>query len=171
MKPSAAKSGKYAKIATRPVPPSLPPNCRSHAGTSRLAIPPSLTASSTVWCTTPTASKCAASPCARNVIRHRTRRRNEPKPVSVSYDTNFPGATSGQVGDPTPDDSRSPLQALRREVAGDVENQLRDARRISIDLPIGAGHDGHVGRDRPVQRVQGRNQRLGGAVGPQRQIA
>jgi DNA replication protein DnaC len=33
------------------------------------------------WFTTPTASKCAASPCARNAIRHRTRGRNEPKPV------------------------------------------------------------------------------------------
>src|SRR5450759_4572925 len=104
-------------------------------------------------------TRCVASPCARNAIRHRTRKRNEPKPqVSVSY------------GDPTPDDSRSPLQALRRKVAGDVEDQLRDSRRISIDLSVGAGHDGHVVGDGGIQCVQGRDQRLGCAVGPQGQV-
>ncbi len=67
---------------------------------SRSAIPPSPMASWTVWFTTLTASKCAASPCARNAIRHRTRTRNEPKPVSVrclSYGTNFPEPDSGQL--------------------------------------------------------------------------
>ena len=47
--------------------------------TSRSAIPPSLMASSTVWFTTPTASRCAENPCAKNEIRHRTRRRNDQK--------------------------------------------------------------------------------------------
>jgi len=50
------------KIATKPVPPSLLPNPRSFAGTSRSAILPSPMASWTVWFTTPTASKCAESP-------------------------------------------------------------------------------------------------------------
>src|ERR1022692_281900 len=58
--------------------------------------------------------------------------------------------TSGQVGDPTPDDSRSPLQALRRKIAGDVEDQLGEPRRISIDLSVGGGHDRHVVGDGPV---------------------
>src|ERR1039457_1712565 len=164
MKTSVAKSGRSAKIATRPVPPSLLPNSRFRAGTSRSAIPPSPMASWTVWFTTPTASKCVASPCARNAIRHRTRKRNEPKPVSVSYGTNFPEATSGQVGDPTPDDSRSPLQALRRKIAGDVEDQLGEPRRISIDLSVGGGHDRHVVGDRSVQCVQRGNQRLVGSI-------
>jgi len=69
----------------------------------QIAIPPSPMASSTLWFTTPTASKCAASPCARNAIRHRTRRRNEPKPVSVrclSYGPNFPEPDSGQLPEP-----------------------------------------------------------------------
>jgi DNA replication protein DnaC len=35
-------------------------------------------ASSTVWCTTLIASRCAASPCGSNAIRRRTRRKNEP---------------------------------------------------------------------------------------------
>src|ERR1035438_5982771 len=60
---------------------------------------------------------------------------------------------------------------LRREVAGDVEDQLRDPRCKSIDLSICAGDDRHVGGDGSVQRVQRRDQGLGGAVGPQRQIA
>ena len=81
----------------------LLPNCRSRAGTSRSPIPPSPMASWAVWFTTPSASKCAASPCARNAIRYRTRKRNEPKPVSVrclSYGTNFPEPTSGQLPEP-----------------------------------------------------------------------
>jgi IstB-like ATP binding protein len=57
----------------------LTSSCRSRAGITRSAIPPSPMASWTVWFTTPTASKCAASLCARNAIRHRTRRRNEPR--------------------------------------------------------------------------------------------
>src|ERR1019366_1327420 len=110
MKTSAARTGRSAKIATRLVPPSLLPNCRSRAGTSRSAIPPSPMASWTVWFTTPTASKCVASPCARNAIRHRTRRRNEPKPVSVrclSYGTNFPEEDFWTTSGPHPDSKRA----------------------------------------------------------------
>ena len=55
---------------------------------------------------------------------------------------------------------------LRCEVAGDVEDQLRDSRREGIDLSIGAGHDRHVVGDRAIQRVQGRDQRFRIAVGP-----
>jgi DNA replication protein DnaC len=61
----------------------------------QIGDPLSPMASWTVWFTMPTASKCAASPCARNAIRHRTKSKNEPKPVSVrclSYGTNFPDA-------------------------------------------------------------------------------
>jgi len=53
MKPSVAKSGRSARIATKPVPPSSHLNFRSRAGTSRSAIPPLPMASSTVWFTTP----------------------------------------------------------------------------------------------------------------------
>jgi hypothetical protein len=35
-----------------------------------------------LWFTTFIAAKCAPSPCGRNTIRHRTRRRNEPKSKS-----------------------------------------------------------------------------------------
>src|SRR5208283_3445808 len=77
MKTSAAKSGKSARIATKLAPPFSLPNCPSHAGTSRSEIPRSPTASSTVWSTTPIASKCAENPCARNAIHHPTRSRNE----------------------------------------------------------------------------------------------
>src|ERR1022692_3724647 len=52
--------------------------------------------------------------------------------------------TSRQVGDPTPDERRSLLQAPRRKIAGDVEDQLGEPRRISIDLSVGGGHDRHV---------------------------
>src|SRR5271167_1162040 len=84
MKTSVAKSGRSVRIATRLVPPFSLPSCRSHAGTSKSAIPPSLMASSTAWFTMPTASRCVESPCGRNAIRHRTRRRNEPKSTSLS---------------------------------------------------------------------------------------
>ena len=33
--------------------------------------------SSTVWCITPIASRCAESPCAKNAIHHRMKTRNE----------------------------------------------------------------------------------------------
>ncbi len=42
-------------------------NCPSHAGTSRSAIRPSPTASSTAWSTTPTASRCAETRCGKSV--------------------------------------------------------------------------------------------------------
>src|ERR1019366_8154774 len=44
---------------------------------------------------------------------------------------------------------------LRREIAGDVEDQLRDPSRKSIDLSVGAGDDRHVVSDRDIQCVQG----------------
>jgi len=84
MKTSAAKSGRSAKIVTRLVPPCSLPSCQSRAGTSKSEIPPPLTAYSTVSCTTLIASRCAESPCVRNVIRRRRRRRNEPKSTSLS---------------------------------------------------------------------------------------
>src|SRR5271165_7159433 len=89
MKTSAAKSGRSAKIVTRLAPRSSHPSYLSRAGTSRLAIPPSLTASSTVWFTTLIASKCAASPCGRSAIRRRTRRKNEPKSTTLSAKWGF----------------------------------------------------------------------------------
>src|SRR5437899_10759926 len=76
MNVSAARSGRSARIATRLAPPSSLPSCRFRAGTSRSAIPPSPTASSTAWCTMPIVSRCAENRCAKNAIR-RTRRRNE----------------------------------------------------------------------------------------------
>jgi DNA replication protein DnaC len=60
--------------------PSSLPSCRSRAGTSRSAIPPSPTESSIAWCTMPIASRCGESPCARNAIRlgrRATRKRSE----------------------------------------------------------------------------------------------
>jgi len=45
----------------------------------RSEIPPSPTASSTAWYTTPIASRCAASPCEKIATRRVTRRKNEPK--------------------------------------------------------------------------------------------
>src|SRR5664280_1147821 len=36
------------------------------------------------WFTMPTASRCAESPCGRNAIRRRPRRKNEPKSISLS---------------------------------------------------------------------------------------
>ena len=76
-----------------------------------------------------------------------------------------------KLSDPSPDDTRSPLQALWREVAGDVEDQLRESRRIGIDLAVGGGHDRHVVGDGSIQCVQRRDHRLVCAVRPQRQIA
>src|SRR5664279_3441937 len=49
---------------------------------------------------------------------------------------------SGQVG------------PLRREVAGDVEDQLRDPGPIGIDLLVAAGHDRHVRGDHAIDRIQ-----------------
>src|SRR3984893_14257902 len=65
MKASAAKSGKSVRIVTKLAPPFSLPNFPSRAGTNRSEILPSPTVSSTVWSTTPIASRCAASPCEK----------------------------------------------------------------------------------------------------------
>jgi DNA replication protein DnaC len=72
-----AKSGKSARTATRPVPPSSLPSCQWRAGTSRSAILPSPTASCTVWCTMPIASKCVENRCAKRAISRQERRAND----------------------------------------------------------------------------------------------
>jgi DNA replication protein DnaC len=56
-------------------------NCRSPAGTNRSAIPPLLTESWTGWFTTPIASKCVETRCAKSA-RARNRRANA-RQVSV----------------------------------------------------------------------------------------
>src|SRR5262252_3578001 len=75
---SAAKFGKSARIATKLAPPFSLPNYRSRAGTNRSEIPPSPTASSTVWSTTPIASRCAASPCEKTATHPRIKASNDP---------------------------------------------------------------------------------------------
>ena len=42
---------------------------------------------------------------------------------------------------------------LWREVAGDVEDQLRDPIGKGIDLSVGAGHDGHVVGKGPIEGI------------------
>src|ERR1019366_2283044 len=59
----------------------------------------------------------------------------------------------------------------RREVAGDVQNQLRDAGYEGISLAVDVRHDRHVGGDRPVDGVQRRGLWLLLSIRPQRQIA
>ena len=83
------RSGKSSTIAIRHVLLSSRRSCPWRAGMSKSAIPLSPTACSTAWCTMPIASRCAESPCARNAIRPRTRRRNEPKPTSLSASWRF----------------------------------------------------------------------------------
>src|SRR6266853_1260836 len=78
MKASAVKSGRSARIATKLAPPCSLPSCPSRAGTSRSEIPPSPTASSTVWSTTPIASRCAESPCEKTVTHPGIQARNDP---------------------------------------------------------------------------------------------
>src|SRR5580704_302609 len=78
MKANAAKSGRSARIATKLAPLCSLPSCPSRAGTSRSEIPPSPTASSTVWSTTPIASRCAESPCEKTVTHPGIQARNDP---------------------------------------------------------------------------------------------
>ena len=58
------------------------------------------------------------------------------------------------------------LCSLWCEVAGDVQDQLRDPRSIRINLSVGTGHDRHIVGDGAIQRVQGGDQRFRFAVGP-----
>src|SRR5215469_15450603 len=58
-------------IATTAAPPSLPRKSPWIAGTTRLAIPLTMTRSSTVWFTTPTASSFAASRAIDVMLRSR----------------------------------------------------------------------------------------------------
>jgi hypothetical protein len=51
--------------------------------------------------------------------------------------------------------SARPFSALRREVAGEVEDELRGVGGEGVDASVGGGHDGHVGGDRAVVGVQG----------------
>jgi hypothetical protein len=56
---------KFVRIVTKLAPPFSLPNFPSRTGMNRSEILPSLTVSSTVWSTTPIASKCTASPCEK----------------------------------------------------------------------------------------------------------
>src|SRR5664280_793666 len=49
---------------------------------------------------------------------------------------------------------RDHRSTLRREVAGDVEDQLGEPVGIRIHLSVSGGHDCHVGGDPTVARVQ-----------------
>ena len=60
---------------------------------------------------------------------------------------------------------------LLREVAGDIQNEMRVRRREHVDRSVVGGNNGHVGRDRAVESIQRGNQRLLLAVGPQCEIA
>jgi hypothetical protein len=56
-----------------------------------------------------------------------------------------------------------------REVTGNIQNDLRQARRVGVDLAVDVGLGCHVGGS--VWRVQRRHSRLTLAVEPQRQVA
>jgi len=71
--PSAAISGRSAKIGVKCAQPSLRRNCRFHAGTSRSAIPHWLTASSTGWSTMRIGSRCGVIRCARVEVKRMDR--------------------------------------------------------------------------------------------------
>ena len=71
--PSAATSGRSAKIAIKCAQPSLRRNCRFHAGKSRSAIPHWLTASSTGWSTMRIGSRCAVIRCVRVEVKRMDR--------------------------------------------------------------------------------------------------
>ena len=49
---------------------------------------------------------------------------------------------------------RAGLPNLRCKVARDVQDQLRDAGRVGVNLAVVGPHDGHVRSDRPVDRIQ-----------------
>src|ERR1017187_3632693 len=51
----------------------------------------------------------------------------------------------------------SQLPLLRREVAGDVQDQLRDAGRIGVGLAVDIRHNSHVRGDRAIDGVQRRD--------------
>jgi len=70
--------------------------------------------------------------------------------ASHSADRRRPGS---QLQDAGPRGERMLL--LRREIAGDVQDQLRQVRSICVDIAVAGGHDRHVRRDRPIGRVQG----------------
>src|SRR5664279_1640230 len=60
----------------------------------------------------------------------------------------------------------------RGEVAIDVEDHIRRVRGVHADVSAGARrHDGRVGLDAAIQRVQRRNRRLRLSRGPYRQVA
>jgi len=63
--------------------------------------------------------------------------------------------------------------ALRREITGDVEDELRQVRSEGIDEALidVAGHDRHVRGDRAIQRIERGNTWLVPAVRPQGEVA
>src|ERR1017187_7939684 len=60
---------------------------------------------------------------------------------------------------------------LRREVAGDVQNQLRDTGRKGLGRAVDIRHDSHVRGHRAVDCVQRRDLRLLFGIRPEREIA
>ena len=58
------------------------------------------------------------------------------------------------------------LVSLRREVSGDVQNQLRQPVGVGVDRAIHGRYNRHVRSDKPVVGIQRRHQRLVLAVGP-----
>ena len=56
--------------------------------------------------------------------------------------------------------TRPTRPTLRREVAGDVQDQLRQVRGEGIDGAVVGRHDRHVRRDESIHRVQRRDCRL-----------
>jgi hypothetical protein len=59
---------------------------------------------------------------------------------------------------------------LRREVAGEVEDELRGVGGEGVNASVGGGHDGHVGSDGSVAGVQGGDVWLSTSLGPERQV-
>ena len=59
---------------------------------------------------------------------------------------------------------------LRREVAGDVQDQLRQSGGVGVDGAVIGGHDCHVGGDEAVVGIQRRYRGLALAVRPQGQV-
>src|SRR5579863_2585398 len=60
--------------------------------------------------------------------------------------------------------------SLRREVAGDVQNQVGQVGSISVNRTIVGGNDRHIRRDDSVVSIQRRYGRLAFAIGPECQI-
>src|SRR6266852_1461216 len=127
MKASAAKSGKSARIATKLAPPCSLPSCPSRAGTSRSEIPPSPTASSTVWSTTPIASRCAESPCEKTLTHPGIKVRNDPHLLYEGA-----GAKGLPPLSPAPQIPADPASASLRTISLDDSEHLLHNHHASV---------------------------------------